>query len=65
MNVKELISKEIEKIPESYLFELLDFVKFLELKELKASGKESMFLSESSLKKDWLKLEEEEAWKDL
>ena len=32
MEVKELIFKEIENVPEPYLIEILDFVRFLETK---------------------------------
>ena len=64
MEVKELIAEEIEKVPEHYLMELLDFIRFLERKS--ASQKMDLAIaSESSLKKDWLSSEEDEAWKDL
>jgi len=33
MTVKDLIKKEIEKLPEGRLSEVLDFIQFLELKE--------------------------------
>ncbi|MCW3130633.1 MAG: DUF2281 domain-containing protein [Methanophagales archaeon] len=62
MAVKDLIAKEIEKVPESYHAEILDFIHFLETKEQKM---ETMFASESALKKDWLRPEEDEAWRDL
>ena len=64
MEVKELIFKEIENIPETYLIELLDFIRFLETKALEQKM-ELALASESSLKKDWLKPEEDEAWNDL
>jgi hypothetical protein len=64
MGVKELIAKEIENIPEPYLMEILDFIRFLETKALEQKM-EIALASESSLKKDWLKSEEDEAWKDL
>jgi len=32
MEIKELIFKEIENVPESYLIEILDFIRFLETK---------------------------------
>jgi len=64
MGIKELILKEIERVPEQYLPELLDFVKSLEV--LKAAEKAgTAYASETSLKKDWLKPEEDKAWKDL
>ena len=64
MGVKELISKEIEHLPEPYLTEILDFIRFLEAKVL-GQKMELAIASEKSLEKDWLKPEEDEAWKDL
>ena len=64
MEVKELIAKEIENVPEPYLIEVLDFIRFLETKALERKV-ELARASETSLKKDWLKPEENEAWKDL
>ena len=64
MNEKELILKEIEKIPEKCLPEILDFIRHL---EAKVSEEEVgiAIASETSLKKDWLRPEEDEAWQDL
>jgi hypothetical protein len=64
MEEKELIAKEIENIPEPYLTEILDFIRFLKTKTLEQKM-ELALASEVSLKKDWLKPEEDEAWKDL
>jgi len=64
MEVKELILREIEKVPGEYLPEILDFIRFLEVKALKG-GIEMAIASEASLKKDWLRPEEDEAWQDL
>ena len=64
MNKKELILNEIEKVPEPLLEEILDFVRFLKTKVV-GERMETAVSSESSLKKDWLKLEEGEAWRDL
>jgi len=61
---KELIAREIEDIPEPYLIEILDFIRFLKAKTLEQKI-ELALASEASLKKDWLKPEEEDAWKDL
>jgi len=64
VNKKELIAKEIEQVPESFLEEVLDFVRFLKSK--RAQDKlEPTLLSESVLRKDWLRTEEDEAWGDL
>jgi Protein of unknown function (DUF2281) len=64
MNRKQLIAKEIEQVPEPLLEEVLDFVRFLKSKRTKET-KEIILLSESSLKKDWVRPEEDEAWQDL
>jgi hypothetical protein len=64
MEDKELIMREIENIPEPYLIEILDFIRFLKTKALEQTM-ELAFVSEASLKKDWLKQDEDEAWKDL
>ncbi|WP_293353415.1 MULTISPECIES: hypothetical protein [unclassified Microcoleus] len=64
MNTKELLLKEVENIPESILEEVWNFLQFLKLKYNK-DKLEASLLSESSLEKDWLKLEEDEAWQNL
>lgn len=64
MDNRELIAKEIQDIPEPYLEEVLDFIKFLKAKVL-SQKIEPTLISETSLKKDWLRPEEEEAWKGL
>ena len=64
MNKKEPIAKEIEQVPEPLLEEVLDFVRFLKSKRMREKLETSL-LSESSLKKDWLKPEEDGAWRDL
>jgi hypothetical protein len=64
MEMKEVILKEIERVPEQYLAEMLDFIRFLEIKALE-EGMETAIVSETSLEKDWLRPEENEAWQDL
>ncbi|MGB8687159.1 MAG: hypothetical protein WCD53_07455 [Microcoleus sp.] len=64
MNAKELLLKEVENIPEFILEEVWDFLQFLK-KKYDKDKLEASLLSESSLKKDWLKLEEDEAWQNL
>ncbi|RLF47179.1 MAG: DUF2281 domain-containing protein [Thermoplasmata archaeon] len=54
----------MENIPEDYYKEILDFIRYLEYKRLESKA-ETAIMSESSLKKDWLRPEEDEAWKDL
>ena len=64
MEVKELIAREIENVPEPYLVQILDFIRFLETKALEQKM-ELAVASETSLEKEWLKPEEDEAWNDL
>ncbi len=64
MSKKELLLSEIEQVPAPLLDELLDFVHFLKTKIIK-ERLEITIESESSLKKDWLKSEEDKAWQDL
>jgi hypothetical protein len=64
MNTKEELISEIEKTPEQFLSEVLDFVHFLKSK----SSREKLdiaVISETSLTKDWLKPEEDEVWQSL
>ncbi len=64
MSKKELLFNEIEQVPEPFLDEILDFIQFLKTKIIKERINTAI-ASESSLRKDWLKPEEDEAWKDL
>lgn len=64
MTRKELLVNELEHMPEPLLEELMDFIHFLKSKIIKEKAETSV-ASESSLKKDWLKPEEDEAWQSL
>lgn len=64
MNARESLFQEIEQIPESLLPEVLNFVQFLKYKH-QQEKRETVLLSESALAKDWLTLEEDEAWQHL
>ena len=59
-----MLVREIEQVPEIFLDELWDFIQFLKTKMVREKI-EIAVASESSLKKDWLKPEEDEAWQDL
>ncbi len=61
MSKKEILISEIAQVPESLLDEVLDFVHFLKTKIIK-ERLDIAIASESSLKKDCLKPEEDEAW---
>jgi hypothetical protein len=64
MNTKEAIAHEIEQVPEPLLDQVLEYL--LSLKSQYQQEKlEITIMSESSLAKDWLSPEEDEAWQDL
>lgn len=63
---KEKIERILEQLPDNYLNEVIEYLRFLQFKsENKNSEHSSMLLSEKSLAKDWLTTEEDEAWKNL
>ncbi|SDN34800.1 Protein of unknown function [Desulfonauticus submarinus] len=59
---EEKLLEKIRELPLIYKKELMDFIEYL---QLKAQRKETLYLSEQSLSKDWLLPEEDEAWKNL
>lgn len=61
---KELVIAEIEDLPTPFLQEVLDFVRFLKGKVAR-ERLETALLSEPALSRDWLRPEEDEAWRDL
>ena len=54
--------EKIRELPLTYRKQVIDFIEYL---QLKAQRKETLYLSEQSLSKDWLLPEEDEAWKNL
>ncbi len=64
MGVKEQLIAEIARSPEPLLRELLEFARSLR-SVAGAANAELAVLSESALAKDWLVLEENDAWADL
>lgn len=64
MSKRKLLITELEQVPEPFLDEVLDFVHFLKTKTIK-DRLDTAIASESSLKKDWLRPEEDEAWQEL
>lgn len=63
---KEKIQYYLEQLPDKYLSEVVEYLRFLEFKiNNKNVDKSSMLLSEQSLSKEWLTIEEDEGWKDL
>lgn len=64
MTTKDALLRELEAAPEPLLREVLDFIAFLKARA-PASGMQTALASEPVLAADWLKPEEDEAWKDL
>lgn len=64
MTKRESLLKEIDRVPDSVMDEVTDFVRFLQARIVRESMTTAV-ASESSLKKDWLGPEEDEAWQDL
>lgn len=63
MSKRELITRELDRMPERDLDMLLAFLR--SLKEAQAVEAMPMLAAESSLAKDWLTPEEDEAWASL
>jgi Protein of unknown function (DUF2281) len=64
MSTQELISKEIEGLPEPLQREVYNFARFLREKSENGSFN-GLLLSESALSKDWNTPEEDAAWANL
>ena len=61
---KQAIHQEVDEIPQTLLAELHEFIRLLKQK----AGRErfeAAAMSETSLKTDWLRPEEDEAWAHL
>lgn len=64
MTTRDVLLKEIQQVPEPLLQEVLDFIRFVQVRVV--GGRfETAIASEPSLCKDWLKPEEDAAWQDL
>jgi len=64
MTTKEAIQREIEQAPETVLEEALVYIRLLRAMREKGIA-DTALASEASLKKDWLRPEEEAAWQSL
>ncbi|UMZ74676.1 DUF2281 domain-containing protein [Natranaerofaba carboxydovora] len=62
---KDQIIKEIEELPEDLTKKVLNYIKYLKKVDKSKESLDLVLVSESSLKKDWLKHEEEDVWSDL
>ena len=61
MQQKKYITEQLENFPDPLLDQVIDFIEFLKEKQKKLKL-QTLKISETSLKKDWLKAEEDEAW---
>lgn len=61
---KEEVLRKLNEVPDFLMEEISDFIEFLKTRAVRERF-EATLLSESSLAKDWLKPEEDKAWKDL
>ncbi len=59
-----MIIEELKSVPEELTNEILDFIKFLKFRR-SSELIETHLASYDVLAKDWDKVEEDEAWKDL
>jgi hypothetical protein len=64
MTRRESLLDELSRLPDSCIDEIADFADFLQTRVARESLN-TLVVSESALKKDWLKPEEDEAWQDL
>jgi hypothetical protein len=64
MEVEEQIIRELHQVPRQHYREILDFIR---AKKQNTCGMvaETALTSEPSLKKDWLRPEEDKAWANL
>jgi hypothetical protein len=65
MDKRQLLRKETETAPDALIEEILRFVKALKERKLPALSREMLDASESALARDWLREEEDIAWKNL
>ncbi|AFK05870.1 hypothetical protein Theba_0122 [Mesotoga prima MesG1.Ag.4.2] len=65
MDTRQFLRKEIEAVPDALLEEILRFVKALKERNLPALSRELLDASESAFARDWLREEEDKAWKNL
>ena len=63
MGKRELIARELDRLPERDLDKLLAFMRAIN--EMKSDAATPLLAAETSLAKDWLSPEEDSAWADL
>lgn len=63
-NIRQTVIDELDALDDASLSEVCDFVRFLKQRHAFAAS-ESARLSESALKRDWDRPEEDQAWAEL
>jgi hypothetical protein len=63
MSKLEMLIEEAEEAPEEVLSEVLDFLRFLKIKQDAETAQ--IDLSKTAFGQDWDATEEDEAWRDL
>jgi len=61
---RDVILRELEELPDASLHEVLDFIRLLKVRRA-GEMLDTALLSEEMLGRDWLRPEEDEAWRDL
>jgi len=64
MEARDQIIQELDRVPSQHYRKILDFIRSLTLTSA-VSDTTPLYASESSLRKDWLRPEEDKAWADL
>lgn len=64
MTIKDRLIEELQTLPEALVAELLEHARSLRERSDR-SARETAVASEPCLARDWMRPEEEEAWKDL
>jgi len=64
MKQHDRLLEEVDGLPEAMLEEVLHYVRFLKARNSR-EGFDTAVASEAALGRDWLRPEEDEAWKDL
>ncbi len=64
MTTRDVLLKEVQQVPEPLLQEVLDFIRFVQVR-VASDRFETAVASEPLLSKDWLKPEEDAAWQGL
>ena len=60
---RKILYSLIDEIPEEFYEKVIDYIRYV--KYISVHKNESLYLSETSLAKDWLNQEEDAAWADL